>query len=828
MQVPVSVYMDTPKIIEDPLASKPKIIALNRILKKVFIRLKLKLKNAFQEERKILKIEQFEAEDLRENIQSIIMNSIMDPYLRERIAGFLYDTYEQQKEKMLKTLVSLKITPVSIEEKLKEEEKTKQIRKDLVEEFQNQMKTVAERLFSRIQPMVFKFYHEQAPLNKMVDIISDSINVSKRQVETIARTEIIKILNNARIRSMVENGVKYLQWSAAVEKHKIKGKKTCQLCYELHGNIVKVGDTFNQFIKSKEAQRILRSNIIYSPPAHPNCRCAVRPAITPRLTTPVEFPQEIEEVYKKYPGLDPRRLIMGKIGQIPIAMIEAEELEDWKTYSDLAMREANKWGGELRKNYKVQAREAFKRHINEELELFINDNEELEELEWEHYPISKDEIYTYYRTHWNFIKPRLEGKRIAIRNRKGIMVRNWEPGGKPIKINNTKDLQRAVYQKNAVELIPELNPTNLNPNLTKKLLIDIDPGKNKISKEFLKEIKTHVDSIPNVEKSEVLHTGKRGFHIIGSLRDSIPFTRGKDILKQNVIQPLFEEYKTKIINPDIKAPSKEKKEGKIWMDLSPMKRRGVSILPLSLRFDPKNGNKISNIVQLSEESFQRSLERFKEAGLPLGGGPEQLAPLEISRLRGQMRGWVLKQAYGKNIWKFVHPGKALSPLDNIKNIISKLDIPNKARIQDQTEDLYMKIIKDRTTKGRNPETLAAAAVYGILRSTNIRRPLKDFIKITKGSKDSLIKNIRLLNKNYDLKVPKNFEIEEEIKERATDLPWKVQQTAINLTKDKTFFSKRYGAKGIYEASKIHNLPLSQNYIAKKFNISRSTLARARL
>jgi SPP1 gp7 family putative phage head morphogenesis protein len=94
------------------------------------------------------------------------------------------------------------------------------------------------------------------------------------QSERIVRTETIRAFNTNMRHRLESDGVKYWQWIASAER--VEGgvgqaKRTCDVCWQLNGMIVNIGDPF----------MIHRGTVIRQPPdPHPNCRCTVRAATT--------------------------------------------------------------------------------------------------------------------------------------------------------------------------------------------------------------------------------------------------------------------------------------------------------------------------------------------------------------------------------------------------------------------------------------------------------------------------------------------------------------------------------------------------------------------
>lgn len=99
------------------------------------------------------------------------------------------------------------------------------------------------------------------PLAKVKDKVADAFSVSASRAETIARTETNRIINQGRISSWKEVGVKgKMKWNT------LKDERTSDICRRLDGQEVLIG---SDFIDPSTGQRFK------GPPAHPNCRSFV-------------------------------------------------------------------------------------------------------------------------------------------------------------------------------------------------------------------------------------------------------------------------------------------------------------------------------------------------------------------------------------------------------------------------------------------------------------------------------------------------------------------------------------------------------------------------
>lgn len=123
------------------------------------------------------------------------------------------------------------------------------------------------------------------------------------QSERIVRTELIRAYNAAMRHRLERDGVRYWQWVAAQERAHDgtgKGGRTCGICWELNGTVVRVGDPF----------AIHNGVQIRQPPdPHPNCRCTLRPATTKEFdefhgfTRGDATPEDVAEILRQIQAL---------------------------------------------------------------------------------------------------------------------------------------------------------------------------------------------------------------------------------------------------------------------------------------------------------------------------------------------------------------------------------------------------------------------------------------------------------------------------------------------------------------------------------------------
>lgn len=94
--------------------------------------------------------------------------------------------------------------------------------------------------------------------DKLTSELSKTYNVNYRQAQTLVRTELSHIYNQASLDRYAENGIYFYEWLTAGDE------RTCEDCAELNGKVFSIEEAIegdNQ------------------PPLHPNCLCTVIPVL---------------------------------------------------------------------------------------------------------------------------------------------------------------------------------------------------------------------------------------------------------------------------------------------------------------------------------------------------------------------------------------------------------------------------------------------------------------------------------------------------------------------------------------------------------------------
>jgi SPP1 gp7 family putative phage head morphogenesis protein len=115
------------------------------------------------------------------------------------------------------------------------------------------------------------FWKEGKNVDKAATDIRDLFESTyKNRAETIARTETGEIVSEATFESYKEMDIEEMEWGAELD--------ACELCFPLDGQIVKVGESFNNGLGWTGTH----------PLVHPNCRCFTK-VVVPENFIPANY-----------------------------------------------------------------------------------------------------------------------------------------------------------------------------------------------------------------------------------------------------------------------------------------------------------------------------------------------------------------------------------------------------------------------------------------------------------------------------------------------------------------------------------------------------------
>lgn len=787
MSIPLEVVRETPKPRSDPTKSKNRSLIFYKLLRSFFGQMHKKIMNTLNS----IRIEEYEqtieefqiSDELRRSIRESILSSVEDIEMRNRLRAIVRTNFQFAAGEAMRELYRLGASE-HVTHTI--DEKDEETVEDLFEIVNGILREKAEVINSGVSRVVSHLFTVGAAFSQIKSTISRLFRKHSKEANTIARTEVIRIYNTGQLQTFAKHGVRYIQWVSAIESVGSR-RRTCPVCEKLNGKIVKLGETFNKFITSTSEKAIIRGNKIYVPPdPHPNCRCTIRPAVRISKERPIELP----EMFKRHMLTFPTPTLQTPI----VARFEDEEV-DWFTTALICHNEMNKTGGEARKQWRARLSCAVNNACMDELALYEEDRRR-EGVRYEHYPLSKDEIYSHYVKHWNDIKPYLENRRVGGNTRWGGFIRNYK--GKPITIDNLKDLRKAIYDANLVSLVPEINPIKFGPSRTQELVIDLDPKKPNIRQEVQK-VHNLVSQIPSVTRPpEVIQTGGRGFHIRAKLDKPQTWQEARDTIRENV---------TKHISGDI-----------VDVDLSPMKRRGLAIIPWSIR--QQTGN-VAQKIEMSEFDEDYNIEReWQPEDAPLGTlqfptglkvGGRQVIPMlrKILSREGMDR-------------------KLTVPVNTIKILASQLELPLK--VQQLAESIYKNAIENELVgRGRVARDIAAATLFLAARDYGMYRQATEFEKIGVNS-STLLTIAEDIDRNLGLGIgirKYNIQVEDSVKNLSYRLntPDMVSRRAIDMIKETQYRPDNVAATLLYKAARQSNYKLPMRELQKYGGVSRMTMTK---
>jgi len=199
----------------------------------------------------------------------------------------------------------------------------------------SQITSLQQRYLSLVANIIKLGMVKGTPRSEIMRQINQATKNQMWQAERIVRTEIVRGFNVAMRDRLERDGFEYWQWVASQERipktgaKTRKGTRTCAICQELHGTVVKIGDPF-MIYKGRR--------IIHPPDPHPNCRCTVRPVtrrdwdkyqgLRDAKDIPKEELDEILEMIKELPSYGKLKNTMSKSYGFSITEEEYEAIQE--------------------------------------------------------------------------------------------------------------------------------------------------------------------------------------------------------------------------------------------------------------------------------------------------------------------------------------------------------------------------------------------------------------------------------------------------------------------------------------------------------------------
>lgn len=134
-----------------------------------------------------------------------------------------------------------------------------------------------ETTLSYLEEKLTQGINDGLGINELKSLVEGIYEFSdKQRAEMVARTETFRTANEASRNAWKESGVvKTIKWFTAADE------RTCEFCGPLHGEIVGIDEKFFEKGDTLEGENGNKLKIDYddigNPPAHPQCRCYIRP-----------------------------------------------------------------------------------------------------------------------------------------------------------------------------------------------------------------------------------------------------------------------------------------------------------------------------------------------------------------------------------------------------------------------------------------------------------------------------------------------------------------------------------------------------------------------
>ena len=126
------------------------------------------------------------------------------------------------------------------------------------------VKSIKSKYIDRLKVFLSKFIGGGSVSYKvLIRNIQTIGDITRRQAEMIARTEIVRTISISQKEMLLENGITRWRWITALDE------KVCPVCGPLNNKVNDIGKPFT----SKDG------NVVYYSPAHPYCRCGMEAVV---------------------------------------------------------------------------------------------------------------------------------------------------------------------------------------------------------------------------------------------------------------------------------------------------------------------------------------------------------------------------------------------------------------------------------------------------------------------------------------------------------------------------------------------------------------------
>lgn len=233
-----------------------------------------------------------------------LMGTTNNPWVKDQLGDFVGMARERADKRAGREMKAIKVPTARAETESGRAPiitpKDEMIQETLTSVTTDLITSLQQNYLSDVKRTIETGLVQGTPRKELVSQITDMTGNLGWQAERIIRTEMVRAFNTSLRNRIETDGVQWWQWVASEERtyDKKTGKagRTCEMCSNLNGLVVKIGDPF----------MIHKGRMIRQPPdPHPNCRCSVRPVTTKQydefhgFKEPEEAsPEQVEEILK--------------------------------------------------------------------------------------------------------------------------------------------------------------------------------------------------------------------------------------------------------------------------------------------------------------------------------------------------------------------------------------------------------------------------------------------------------------------------------------------------------------------------------------------------
>lgn len=168
--------------------------------------------------------------------------------------------------------------------------------RDLYQRVYSNLESITDDMVPQVRETLTEGFAEGHNPRKMArELTSEIRDLQRNRAETLARTETINSHAQASLRQYRQAGVNvvnHVKWNTANDD------RVCPFCETLEGVAISLDEAENAAVSWSEQPDWKNQTWRLAPPAHPQCRCVMRPAVgADELTTPLS--ERIQEKFSR-------------------------------------------------------------------------------------------------------------------------------------------------------------------------------------------------------------------------------------------------------------------------------------------------------------------------------------------------------------------------------------------------------------------------------------------------------------------------------------------------------------------------------------------------